>query len=112
VRAPDFRFNRQPSLKAQIPQIIDHAGFAVLRHGTTSIGRFLSYISDYKKRWPFAAFHNEAIFSRHASPGKRIFEISLMPRYTGWFVMNPAKVSPLYFPVIYSNNVLKQLIIN
>jgi len=53
-----------------------------------------------------------AIFIRHASPGRRIFEISLMPRFTGRFVMNPAKVSLMYFPVIYSNNELKKITIN
>jgi len=53
-----------------------------------------------------------AIFIRHATPGIRTFEISLMPRFTGRFVMNPAKVSLMYFPVIYSNNELKRITIN
>ena len=53
-----------------------------------------------------------AIFIRHASPGRRSFEISLMPRFTGRFIMNPAKVSLMYFPVIYSNNELKKITIN
>lgn len=35
-----------------------------------------------------------------------------MPRHTGWFVMNPAKGSLMYFPVIYSNNELKEITIN
>jgi hypothetical protein len=53
-----------------------------------------------------------AIFIRHATPGIRTFEISLMPRFTGRFVMNPAKVSLMYFPVIYSNNELRKITIN
>ncbi|HNJ81411.1 MAG TPA: hypothetical protein PLK38_07605, partial [Methanoregulaceae archaeon] len=54
-----------------------------------------------------------AIFIRRAvPPGTRTFEIELMPRFTGRFVMNPAKVSLMYFPVIYSNNELKRIIIN
>ncbi|MHC1733164.1 MAG: carboxypeptidase-like regulatory domain-containing protein [Bacteroidales bacterium] len=73
--------------------------------------------NEKKGYWP-GEVHREfyrdhvAIFIRHATPGIRTFEISLMPRFTGRFVMNPAKVSLMYFPVIYSNNELKRVIIN
>ena len=46
------------------------------------------------------------------SPGTRTFEISLMPRFTGRYILNPAKVSLMYFPVIYSNNELKKITVN
>jgi len=52
-----------------------------------------------------------AIFLRHVDPGQRSFAIELMPRFTGSYVVNPAKVSLMYFPTIYSNNALKRLII-
>ena len=52
-----------------------------------------------------------AIFLRHADPGQRTFGIELMPRFTGSYVVNPAKVSLMYFPTVYSNNALKRLII-
>lgn len=52
-----------------------------------------------------------AIFLRHADPGQRSFGIELMPRFTGSYVVNPAKVSLMYFPTVYSNNALKRLII-
>jgi hypothetical protein len=73
--------------------------------------------NDKKGYWP-GEVHREfyrdhvAIFIRHASPGTRIFEISLMPRFTGRYIMNPVKVSLMYFPVIYSNNELKRITIN
>jgi TonB-dependent SusC/RagA subfamily outer membrane receptor len=73
--------------------------------------------NDKKGYWP-GEVHREfyrdhvAIFIRHATPGIRTIEISLMPRFNGRFVMNPAKVSLMYFPVIYSNNELKGIIIN
>jgi hypothetical protein len=73
--------------------------------------------NDKKGYWP-GEVHREfyrdhvAIFIRHASPGTRTFEISLMPRFTGRFIMNPAKVSLMYFPVIYSNNELKKITVN
>ena len=72
--------------------------------------------NDKSGYWP-GEVHREfyrdhvAIFIRHASPGTRTFEISLMPRFTGQFILNPAKVSLMYFPVIYSNNELKRIII-
>lgn len=73
--------------------------------------------NDKKGYWP-GEVHREfyrdhvAIFIRRASPGIRTFEISLMPRFTGRFVMNPARVSLMYFPVIYSNNEIKRIIVN
>jgi uncharacterized protein YfaS (alpha-2-macroglobulin family) len=73
--------------------------------------------NDRKGYWP-GEVHREfyrdhvAIFIRHASPGTRTFEISLMPRFTGRYIMNPAKVSLMYFPVIYSNNELKKITVN
>ncbi len=73
--------------------------------------------NDKNGYWP-GEVHREfyrdhvAIFIRHASPGSRTFEISLMPRFTGKFMMNPAKVSLMYFPVIFSNNELKKITIN
>jgi TonB-dependent SusC/RagA subfamily outer membrane receptor len=73
--------------------------------------------NDKKSYWP-GEVHREfyrdhvAIFIRHASPGTRILEISLLPRFTGRFIMNPAKVSLMYFPVIYSNNELKRILIH
>jgi len=73
--------------------------------------------NDKKGYWP-GEVHREfyrdhvAVFIRHATPGTRTIEISLMPRFTGRFIMNPAKVSLMYFPVIYSNNELKKITIN
>jgi len=73
--------------------------------------------NDRKGYWP-GEVHREfyrdhvAVFIRHASPGRRTFEISLMPRFTGRFIMNPAKVSLMYFPVVYSNDVIKSISIN
>ena len=73
--------------------------------------------NEKKGYWP-GEVHREfyrdhvAIFIRHATPGIRTFDISLMPRFTGRFVMNPAKVSLMYFPVIYSNNELRKITIN
>lgn len=44
-----------------------------------------------------------AVFIRRANPGRRSFTVELMPRFTGTFTANPAKVSLMYFPPIFSN---------
>jgi hypothetical protein len=50
-----------------------------------------------------------AVFIRHADPGKKQFLIDLMPRFTGKYTANPARVSLMYFPSIYSNNEIKKI---
>ncbi|MDX9773627.1 MAG: hypothetical protein RBT02_09470, partial [Bacteroidales bacterium] len=50
-----------------------------------------------------------ALFIRHADPGKKIYQIELMPRFTGKYTTNPARVSLMYFPSIYSNNEIKSV---
>lgn len=52
-----------------------------------------------------------AIFVRHADPGKRSYEIELMPRFSGKFILNPSKISLMYFPTIHSNDALKEVTI-
>jgi hypothetical protein len=56
-------------------------------------------------------FHRDhvAIFIRHADPGRRSFTVELMPRFTGTFTANPAKVSLMYFPTIFSNEGVGQV---
>jgi len=65
--------------------------------------------------WQAGEVHREfyrdhvAIFIRHAGPGKKSYTIDLLPRFTGKFTLNPAKVSLMYFPSIYSNNEIKRV---
>ncbi len=56
-------------------------------------------------------FHRDhvAVFIRHADPGRRSFTVDLMPRFTGTFTANPAKVSLMYFPTIFSNEGVNQV---
>ncbi len=48
--------------------------------------------------------HKTAIFCENLRPGTYKFAIRLLPRYTGKFVLNPAKVELMYFPVFQANN--------
>ncbi|ULT29022.1 hypothetical protein KUH03_29600 [Sphingobacterium sp. E70] len=39
------------------------------------------------------------IFCNKLSKGAHLFEIDLLPRYTGTYTLNPAKAELMYFPV-------------
>ena len=55
-------------------------------------------------------FKNEtAIFCEDLPRGNYVFEIDLMPRYSGIYTLNPAKVELMYFPVFNGNNELKKV---
>lgn len=44
------------------------------------------------------------IFSEYLPVGTYHFKVSLLPRYTGKYTLNPAKVELMYFPVVNANN--------
>jgi TonB-dependent SusC/RagA subfamily outer membrane receptor len=52
-----------------------------------------------------------AIFFENLKPGKYNYEVELLPRYSGRYTLNPARVELMYFPLFSSNNALKTLII-
>lgn len=55
-------------------------------------------------------FRNEtSIFCQHLLKGKHTFSIKLMPRYTGTYTLNPAKVELMYFPTFNANNESKKI---
>jgi|GEM_PF-528444 len=52
------------------------------------------------------------IFCERLPKGKYIYEIDLLPRFTGEYTVNPAKAEMMYFPVINANNNLERIQIN
>ncbi|SDD62688.1 alpha-2-macroglobulin family protein [Niabella drilacis] len=50
-----------------------------------------------------------AIFCTKMRQGHYVFEIMLMPRYTGSYVLNPAKAELMYFPVFYGREGMKKI---
>lgn len=57
-------------------------------------------------------FKNTANFyCESMKPQTYKFEIELQPRFTGKYVINPAKVELMYFPTFYSNEIVKSIII-
>ncbi|RZJ67549.1 MAG: hypothetical protein EOO47_24965 [Flavobacterium sp.] len=53
-----------------------------------------------------------SIFCTKLKQGKYSFEIDLMPRYSGSYVLNPAKAEMMYFPVFYGREGMKKVNIN
>lgn len=49
------------------------------------------------------------IFCESLPKGKYYFDVKLLPRYTGRYILNPAKVELMYFPVIGANNDMKKV---
>jgi uncharacterized protein YfaS (alpha-2-macroglobulin family) len=66
--------------------------------------------NNYKNEVHREYFRNEtAIFCRSLAKGNYRFEIQLMPRYSGSYQLNPAKVELMYFPVFNANNEIKRI---
>ncbi|WP_199137422.1 carboxypeptidase-like regulatory domain-containing protein [Pedobacter sp. ASV12] len=53
-----------------------------------------------------------AIFCTKLKQGKYTFNIDLMPRYSGSYVLNPAKAEMMYFPVFFGREGMKKVGIN
>ncbi|HEX7753989.1 MAG TPA: hypothetical protein VF421_01485, partial [Niabella sp.] len=49
------------------------------------------------------------IFCSRLKQGTYTFNIDLMPRYTGKYVLNPAKAEMMYFPVFYGREGMKKM---
>ncbi|MDR0232825.1 MAG: carboxypeptidase-like regulatory domain-containing protein [Dysgonamonadaceae bacterium] len=57
-------------------------------------------------------FKNRVVIFCESLPiGEYIYSIALLPRYTGKYILNPAKVEMMYFPVIESNNGIDKVVI-
>jgi alpha-2-macroglobulin len=52
-----------------------------------------------------------SIFSNHLHKGIHTFIVSLMPRYTGNYHLNPAKAEMMYFPVFYGREEMKKVVV-
>ncbi|MFH0841592.1 MAG: carboxypeptidase-like regulatory domain-containing protein [Bacteroidota bacterium] len=67
----------------------------------------ISYWEVYRE-----SFRNEtAIFCEKLRKGDYEFTINLLPRYTGKYTLNPAKVELMYFPTFNANNSLRKVTI-
>jgi len=53
-----------------------------------------------------------SIFCTKLKQGKYTFTIDLMSRYSGSYVLNPAKAEMMYFPVFYGREGMKKVAIN
>ncbi|WEK18317.1 MAG: hypothetical protein P0Y49_16115 [Candidatus Pedobacter colombiensis] len=51
--------------------------------------------------------HKTSIFCTRLKKGSYTFTVQLMPRYSGNYVLNPAKAEMMYFPVFYGREDMK-----
>jgi len=57
-------------------------------------------------------FRNETVFYfSNLLQGTYSFEIKLLPKYSGRYIMNPSKLEHMYFPTFYGNNEIKKVTI-
>jgi hypothetical protein len=49
------------------------------------------------------------IYVKRLAPGTHVFEIDLLPRFSGSYVLNPANVALMYYPTIYGRNGIKRV---
>ena len=52
------------------------------------------------------------IFCERLPKGEYTYSIDLLPRYSGSYIINPAKVEMMYFPVINANNDMRKITIS
>lgn len=58
-------------------------------------------------------FKNEtSIFIDYLKEGEYTFEIELIPRYSGTYTINPAKIELMYYPTFYANNEMDKVLID
>lgn len=74
--------------------------------------------ADKSGQWSNNEVHREhfkekvSIFCTQLKEGKHTFTVSLLPRYTGKYYLNPAKAEMQYFPVFMGREALKQVYIH
>lgn len=74
-----------------------------------------SYESKHQRGYWGYEVHREhfkekvSIFCEKLPEGTHTFTIDLLPRYTGNYTLNPAKVEMMYFPVVNANNDMRKV---
>lgn len=69
-----------------------------------------SYAGKPAARWRYPEVHRAYdrahvnIFCERLSPGTYTFDVELLPRYTGAYALNPARIEQMYFPVFFGRN--------
>ncbi|MES2062244.1 MAG: carboxypeptidase-like regulatory domain-containing protein [Bacteroidota bacterium] len=72
---------------------------------------------DKAQQWTNNEVHREhfkekvSIFCSKLKQGTYTFTVSLMPRYSGSYTLNPAKAELMYFPVFYGREGMKKVVV-
>jgi alpha-2-macroglobulin len=104
-----LKAGREVNLKVQV-KVLKDADYVMIN---VPIPGGCSYL-DKSVKSPFEiyreSFRNEtAIFCERLKKGNYEFTVSLLPRYTGKYTLNPAKVELMYFPTFNANNAVKRI---
>jgi len=71
---------------------------------------YQSKANSYHDYWHREYFKDRtSIFCEHLTTGNYTFEIELIPRFSGFYQINPAKAELMYFPVKFGNNLIKTI---
>jgi len=69
---------------------------------------YQSKANSYRDYWHREFYKDRtSIFCEQLKTGDYTFEIELMPRFSGYYQINPAKAELMYFPVKFGNNLSK-----
>lgn len=73
--------------------------------------------SEKEQSFDYQSIHSEyfknkvSIFCQSLPRGKHVFRIVLMPRWTGFYRLNPARAELMYFPVLSGREGMKRMVI-
>ncbi len=107
--AQNLQYGESATLEVQV-QVKSAADYVMIE---VPIPAGCAYGDKVQKGWP--EVHREyfkdrtAIFCERLPVGKYTFSIPLEPRFTGRFMLNPARVEQMYFPVFYGRNEVKRV---
>lgn len=113
VEVPSLKAGEKVTLKVEVEVKAD-ADYIMIE---VPIPAGCSYENKIQNFWGIEA-HREyfkektSIFCAKLKQGKYTFNIDLMPRYSGVYMLNPAKAEMMYFPVFYGREGLKKIVTN
>lgn len=103
---------QRTTLKVQV-EIGEHQNFAMLEVPIPAGSNYYDKPQSYRSRQHREYFKDRVNFYFESlAPGKYEFEIPLVSQFSGRYTLNPASLSLMYFPLLGSNNKVKQVVIH
>jgi hypothetical protein len=110
IAVKTLKAGRIANLKVEV-EVVSDADYVIIEipipAGCTYENKSQAYNSVESHREYFK--HKTSIFCKRLKKGNYSFDLELMPRFTGTYSLNPAKVEMMYFPVIYGREAIKKV---